>query len=1063
MNTRGLPEAKIREALFTLNYEDQEEWLMAGMAVKHELGELGLDMWLAWSSLGSTYNQKSAITRWESFKNGKGVTIGSLIFEAQKNGFKFDEKVTRISPEKIREREERKKEQEEQNKIDQENEELRYNQMAMKAKQMWNASRPCDSHLYTTAKDVMTHNCRVGKWIYKDQDGVLQTELNALLIPLYFRGELVSLQAILPTGEKKYMYGARKSGVCSFIGDVTDTILLCEGWATGATLHEATQYFVAVALDSGNLTPVAKELRKAYPFARIIICADNDQYKRSNTGINSAIKASCEIDADVCYPVFKNPKSKPTDFNDLYLEEGSYNSVYERVVTPRMFTLEPNGKPPIYDAFKLAYIDDAKKVLEESIDPSHVARAALYVALNMSEQVPAFITMDMIRNHIQHPLIHHRTHLNIMRRVQWAVFTRKRIALSSIKPEKWGKHEHIVVDTLDGLELKSGVNLIFAPMGSGKTQKVIYPFSKQEKVFCAIAHRRSLISELSKRLNVDNYEDSKNVDHSEKVAVCLPSAMSIRFHEFTYRVQNLAIDEISQNLRFTKSKECRATGVDQEGVYMGLKDLVNHSEIIVAADASIDQTTLDFFEQARPDEKFTIVEQIPNNKREKKCFLYDEETLLSRVQVELMNDGNVWFAVESVAKAEAIQALFEDKYTCMLITSKNSTSKKVKDFLNNVDKESRNYDLVIASPAISSGVSVEHGTAPHFTMIAGIASGAAICFSDFAQMLARVRYVDHYHVCLKKNNHRFEGVTANTIMLGQRQAALLEGSSLKENEYTSVMALIEERERAYRADFANGFVWFLQYYCFEMMPAQPTEMDYTILDKIKEITKENKEAYKKSLCEAECISQVEADSLEMKKDLTDDEQILLMSFNIRKLLGYNYDHELSLLDIEMFERLPSIDRFSRYLGLVPPHEDAEKNIALRRFANAQVKAVDILVGENKFENTFFTADKCKEIVSKVSSNEYRFMMSALKLVPSSYARDIQDKQGNLRPLSVPTNCAKAMGRIVEKFGLQWKRATKGHSRNGDIGYKVTEDSLKLMKEYSLRRHEKMLAMHKTIN
>ena len=220
--------------------------------------------------------------------------------------------------------------------------------------------------------------------------------------------------------------------------------------------------------------------------------------------------------------------------------------------------------------------------------------------------------------------------------------------------------------------------------------------------------------------------------------------------KFTDRVQNLAIDEISQNLRFTKSKECRATGVDQEGVYMGLKDLVNHSEIIVAADASIDQTTIDFFEQARPDEVFTIVEQIPNNQREKKCFLYDEETLLSRVQVELMNGGNVWFAVESVAKAEAIHALFSENFKCMLVSSKNSTSKKVKDFLNNVEVESRKYNLVIASPAISSGVSVEHAMMPHFTMIAGIASGAAICFSDFAQMLARVRYVDHYHVCLKK-------------------------------------------------------------------------------------------------------------------------------------------------------------------------------------------------------------------------------------------------------------------------------------------------------------------------
>lgn len=1056
MNYKGIPEQKIREALSFLDYEDQDIWIKAGMAIQHELGESGLDMWLAWSSLGSTYNQKSAIGRWKTFKNKRGITIGTLIYLAQKEGFRFEDGMMRISQKQIQEREQRQKEA--QAKAEQEavNEAQKYAQAATKAQKIWNQSKPVESHPYLTKKDVCAHGVRVGKWTYRDDKEQLQTEENALIIPLYFRGNMVSVQAVFPNRvatpqgirDKFYLYGAQKSGVCSFIGELTDTILICEGWATGATLHEATQLYVAVALDAGNMPNVAKEIRKSHPFARIVICADNDQYKRSNTGIKKAVEAACEVDADVVYPVFKDTKNKPTDFNDLYHEEGSFDAVYERVITPRMFRLEPNNKVPALNAFDLPYIADPEKVLEESSNYLEVARAALYAGLRLSESCPAFATVDQIRNYIQHPLINHKTHLSIMRRIQWAIHARKRIALSAIKPEKWGKHDHVVVDTLEGLELKDGVNLIFAPMGSGKTQKVIKPFSEADKVFCAIAHRRSLISELSKRLNVDNYEETKDVFMSEKVAVCLPSSQSLRFREFNKRVVNLAIDEISQNIRFTSSKECKATGVDQEGVYMGLKDLVNKSACIVAADASIDQTTLDFFEQARPDEKFTIIEQIPNNKLEKKCFLYDEETLLSRVQVELMNGGNVWFAVESVAKAEAIHALFGG----MLITSKNSQSKRVKDFLSNVEDESRKYNLVIASPAISSGVSVEHGVMPHFTMIAGIASGAAICFSDFAQMLARVRYVNHYHVCLKKNNHKYDGVTAHTILLGQRQAAMLEGAKLKENEYTQVMAGIDERERAYRADFANGFIWFLQYYCFEILPAPQTQMDYTLLDKLKEITKENKQAYRQALCEAEIIDQDQADKLDQKKDLTEDEQVVLMAFNIKKLLGYTHVHELTLLDIEMFERLPAIDRFARYLGLVPKVDDTDKNIALRKFANAQVKATELMFGEHKLNDTFFTPDICKKIVKNVCSNDHRFMLSALKLVPSSYARDIQDKQGNLKPLRVPDNCSKSMGAILEKFGLKWKRHTKGHSRNGNIGYQVSEESFEIMKKYALQRY-----------
>ena len=149
--------------------------------------------------------------------------------------------------------------------------------------------------------------------------------------------------------------------------------------------------------------------------------------------------------------------------------------------------------------------------------------------------------------------------------------------------------------------------------------------------------------------------------------------------------------------------------------------------------------------------------------------------------------------------------------------------------------------MIIASPAISSGVSVEHEGSPHFTMIAGMASGHSICFSDFAQMLGRVRYVPHYHVCLQANNKRYEHVNASSILLGLRQAAMLEGSTIKENEYSKFKAHIEATEEMYRADFANGFVWFLEYYCFEMVQGLVANVDYTLSEKMKELSKDKTE------------------------------------------------------------------------------------------------------------------------------------------------------------------------------------------------------------------------------
>lgn len=1038
MRLNAISESEIIRAISHLDYDDRDEWIMIGMCLKHELGESGYEIWLNYSD-----KSKEARTLWKSFK-GNGRTIGTLIYEAQKRGFKFNEKDGYVSDKVVQERKRQREEREQQ---DTENEKQQHEKRALSAKQMWRTFKECTEHQYLTSKDILPMSARVGAWTYKNEHGELVCDQNTLVYPLFYRGDLVSLQGILPSGEKKNLWGAQKTGVSHIIGDATDKVLLCEGIATGITLFEATQLQVWCAIDAGNLIHVAKEIRKAYPLCNIVICADNDQYKRKNTGIEKANKVACEVDADVIYPTFTNIESKPTDFNDFY--NGDYDPILSMVYKTSSYVRKINDAPYV-DISKVRFVSDPKTKFEESSDYKVVAMAGLQTALMLSEQVPAFCTMDMIRQHLNHPRLNHKTHLDIMKRVQWAVLNRKNDAMTAIRPYKWNRrHTHQVVDKLDHSMIKEGLNVVFAPMGTGKTQRIIKPMAEQSESFVAIAHRRSLIDELSNTLNIANYEVANS--YNDKMAVCLPSAMSKRFKPFMERVANVAIDEISQNIRFTKSKACKATGADQEQVYQGTKVALRESVIAVVADASIDNVTMDFCERARPDESFNIIEVAPTQQG-KKCYLYDEQQLLSKIQTELMNDGKVWCAVESVDKAEALAVLFQS-YNVMLVTSKNNTSKKVKQFLQNIKVESLKYDMVIASPVISSGVSVEHDT-PHFTMIAGIAGGSAICFSDFAQMLGRVRYVKNYHVCLKKNNLKNEGVTANSILIGQRQASQIEGTTTHENDYSEVMATIEANERIYRSDFANGFIWFLQYYCFTVLPCLSVNLDHEIADKLKEITKENKHAYRKSICDAEAITKEQADVLDAKRELSEEQQIQLLSSKAKSMLGYDWDYVLTIEDVEMFEQLPKIDRFARILGFTSKTDDTERNIALRKFEGAQIKGVDILFEGMDLASVHFTNEVCKEVVSRVCKNENRFLLSTLKLVPYQYARDIQDKNGNMKELNAPTNCAKAMSAILDKYGLSWKARTTGRTSgdNAKRGYMVTPESYNKMVKYASQRY-----------
>lgn len=165
--------------------------------------------------------------------------------------------------------------------------------------------------------------------------GILQKEEN-LLIPAFTRhGDIVSYQTIQPDGTKRYQPKGSIAGAFYPIGKVSPQgdICVCEGFATGATIHEVTKLPVFVAFDAGNLIKVAMELRAIYP-NRIVICADNDAFTKDNPGLMEAKKVCAAIpNCIMLYPEFKNPKEKKTDFNDLYVEEGaeSVNKIFNQL------------------------------------------------------------------------------------------------------------------------------------------------------------------------------------------------------------------------------------------------------------------------------------------------------------------------------------------------------------------------------------------------------------------------------------------------------------------------------------------------------------------------------------------------------------------------------------------------------------------------------------------------------------------------------------------------------------------------------------------------------------
>lgn len=187
----------------------------------------------------------------------------------------------------------------------------KHEETAVIALEKWNTLSETGQSPYLEKKKVEGFGVRFGK--------------DVLVIPIKdVTGKLWSLQWIYLNGTKRFLMGGRKKGCFHQIGSLKngDPIIISEGYATGASIHMATQKTVGIAFDAGNLDSVIAELKKAYPKSLLIIAGDDDCYNGTNTGREKAEEVAKKYSCAAVFPQFKDTDTQPTDFNDLHGLEG---------------------------------------------------------------------------------------------------------------------------------------------------------------------------------------------------------------------------------------------------------------------------------------------------------------------------------------------------------------------------------------------------------------------------------------------------------------------------------------------------------------------------------------------------------------------------------------------------------------------------------------------------------------------------------------------------------------------------------------------------------------------
>ena len=243
---------------------------------------------------------------------------------------------------------------------------------AARATRIWAASRPApEDHPYLVDKRAKPLALRMDA-------------SRRLVVPLQdIDGRIHSLETIAPDGAKRFLAGGAKKEHFAVVGAEprplgvpSGPVLICEGWATGASLHIATGHTVIAAMDAGNLKPVAEALRARFPAADLVLVADNDVKpdRDGNPGVEAARKVALAVDGRLAVP------ESPGDANDLFCAEGA-----DAVAALVAGAARIPPPPPTYPAQVLTP-DEARASLAEAIASFMAAIPDYWAAVEAAQE-----------------------------------------------------------------------------------------------------------------------------------------------------------------------------------------------------------------------------------------------------------------------------------------------------------------------------------------------------------------------------------------------------------------------------------------------------------------------------------------------------------------------------------------------------------------------------------------------------------------------------------------------------------------------------------------------------
>lgn len=448
-----------------------------------------------------------------------------------------------------------------------------------------------------------------------------------------------------------------------------DELIICEGFATGMSLHLASGLPVFCCLSIINLKKVLPILRKTYGTkskCKIYLAPDNDKAKefelddkgkpKINIGLVTVHKLAIRYG---CYVLPIESEHKSIDFNDLHVRDGI---------------------------------------------------GAVIKAVN-SAQKP-------------NPIV---------------AFTETLRGL--VKGDRYLKPIEDLID---------GVTFIKSPQGTGKTQalsKIVKDYRTNGISVLVITHRESLAYSLGKRFGLEIYNDLPQhyLRIQSGLVICVNSLYKL--DEAAY-FDAVIIEEAEQFIRNIKERHIQHK---HENMTM-FESILTKARKVTLLDADLGMLSYTLKEAYRPNDKVQKIENYYPVGENKKVVVVDKKGLALKAFYDALAKGEkTAFFCNSLDLSRAVHEEVSTRFTdlnVMVANSETSNTEAVRE-ANTSPELFNQYDALIASPTIQTGISIEGN---HFTKVVGCFQTGVGISDDFLQQLWRIREAKDYIVWFDSRN-----------------------------------------------------------------------------------------------------------------------------------------------------------------------------------------------------------------------------------------------------------------------------------------------------------------------